>query len=75
MKMFVWVMVLLLVVLHQDEFFWESTYLVGGFLPVGMAWHIGISLASAVVWYLATRYAWPVDDSPESTSEKGRVTS
>jgi hypothetical protein len=68
MKTGVWVLVLLLVLLHQDEFFWGSTHLVGGFLPVGMAWHIGISLASAVVWYLATRYAWPVDDPSEPAS-------
>jgi hypothetical protein len=62
MKTLVWILVFLLVVLHQDEFFWESRHLVAGFLPIGMAWHIGISLASAVVWYLATRYAWPADD-------------
>lgn len=67
MKLIIWTMVLLLVLLHQDEFLWESTYLVGGFLPAGMAWHIGISLASAVVWYLATLYAWPIDDLEEST--------
>lgn len=66
MKTFAWILVGLLVILHQDEFFWESSYLVGGFLPVGMAWHMGISVASGIVWYLATTYAWPVDDVPAS---------
>ena len=71
MKIIIWILVLLLVVLHHDEFLWESTHLVGGFLPAGMAWHIGISLVSALVWYLATLFAWPADDLAESSNSSG----
>jgi hypothetical protein len=65
MKTFVWILLVLLVILHQDEFFWDSTTLMGGVVPVGMAWHMGISVVSAFVWYLATVYAWPADDLSE----------
>ena len=54
MKSFVWGLVLLLVVLHQDFWNWDNDRWCSGFLPVTLAYHAGISLAAGVVWFLAT---------------------
>ena len=59
MKFVVWGLVLLLVILHQDFWFWEDATLVFGFLPVVLAWHMGISLVAAFSWFLATLFCWP----------------
>lgn len=52
----------LLAVLHQD-FWWRDDHrtLVFGFLPVSLAYHIGVSIAACVLWGLACRYCWPKD--------------
>lgn len=55
----VWGLVVLLVILHHDLWNWDNSSLVFGFMPVTLAYHAGISVAASVVWYLATRYAWP----------------
>jgi hypothetical protein len=62
MRTAVWGLILLLIVLHQDFWFWNDATIVFGFLPIGLAYHIGLSLAAAGVWWLATTYAWPVED-------------
>lgn len=66
MKNLIWLLVVLLLVLHHDFWLWNNAYLVGGFLPIGMAYHIGISMAASVLWYLATIYAWPDDVAVEA---------
>ncbi len=55
-------LVVLLLILHQDNWFWENKTLVFGFLPIGLFWHACLSLAAAATWFLATKIAWPVDD-------------
>ena len=59
MRYFVWMLVALLVVLHQDYWQWDNDSLVFGFLPYTLAYHAGVSIAAAVVWMLATRWSWP----------------
>lgn len=54
-------LVLLLLILHQDNWFWEDNSLVFGFIPIGLFWHACISLAASATWLLATKIAWPVD--------------
>jgi hypothetical protein len=61
MKYLVWLLVLLLVVLHHDVWNWHDTALIGGLLPVGLGYHMALTLAAAVTWYLATRFCWPAD--------------
>ncbi|QDV83634.1 DUF3311 domain-containing protein [Planctomycetes bacterium TBK1r] len=61
MKYLVWGLVVLLVVLHQDLWNWDNDRLVFGFMPVTLAYHAGISIAASVVWFLATKFAWPSD--------------
>jgi hypothetical protein len=59
MKYLVWMLVGLLVILHQDYWQWDDATLVLGFLPRSLAYHACLSIAAAIVWLLATRYCWP----------------
>lgn len=55
-------LIIVLIVLHQDFWWWDDVEpLVFGFIPIGLAWHAGISLAAALVWWLAVKYCWPRD--------------
>jgi hypothetical protein len=60
MQRLVWILIFVLVVLHQDYWQWDEAGLVFGFLPYSLVYHAGISLAAAIVWWLATRYCWPL---------------
>jgi hypothetical protein len=60
MRNVIYGLALLLAVLHHDFWFWDSTTLVLGFAPVGLAYHVVFSFAVAGVWALAVKYAWPV---------------
>lgn len=52
--------VVMLYALHQDFWFWRSAHpLVFGFLPVGLAYHAGFTLAAAALMALLVRMAWP----------------
>ena len=55
--------------LHQDTWLWNDARLVLGFLPSGLAYHAGYSLATAVLWALAIRHAWPGDLEVAATSD------
>lgn len=66
------VLILVLIVLHQDNWFWTDDRLVFGFLPIGLFYHGCISIAAAGVWWWATIKCWPHDlehvDSGEDRS-------
>jgi hypothetical protein len=60
MKKIVFAALLLLTILQQDFFLAgriEPLFL--GFLPVGLVWHMGISIAAAALWALAVARCWP----------------
>lgn len=60
MRKFIFGLIVLLVILHQDFWWWDSIDpLVFGFLPIGLAYHAGISIAAAFLWFLVTQFAWP----------------
>ncbi len=59
--------VIVLTILRQDLWFWNDPSLVFGILPVGLAWQVGISIAAAILWMLATKIAWPADESQEAS--------
>ena len=59
------VLVLLLLILHQDNWFWTDATLVFGFIPIALFWHACISLAAVATCFLATRIAWPLSDDVE----------
>lgn len=55
------VIILLMVLLHQDTWNWKDGRLVLGFLPVGLAYHAGYSILSALVMLGLVRFAWPAE--------------
>jgi hypothetical protein len=59
MRKVVWGLLLLLAIIHQDVWFWDDPTLVFGFMPMGLVFHVAISIASCVVWGLAVHYCWP----------------
>jgi len=61
MNYVIWGLVILLVVLHQDFWFWESETLAFGFMPIGLFYHACLSVAAGIVWFLACQFAWPAD--------------
>ena len=74
MKKPIYILLVLLLLLHQDFWFWNSKYLVFGFIPIGLAYHAAFSIACAVVWGLIMRFAWPehVDEFADQNSEPPR---
>ena len=48
-----------LYILHQDVWFWRSSYLVFGFIPIGLFYHGVFSIAAALLMWLLVTYAWP----------------
>ncbi len=63
-------LVLAFYALHQDFWNWRRAEpLVLGFLPVGLAYHVGYSIWAAVTMAVLVRLAWPrhleqTDSSP-----------
>lgn len=53
------VAVVALYVLHQDIWFWRSSYLVFGFIPIGLFYHGCFSVAAALLMWLLVTFAWP----------------
>ena len=51
--------IVLLMVLHQDFWWWDDGSLVFGFMPVGLAYHALFSIAASLVWAGAVKWAWP----------------
>jgi hypothetical protein len=60
-KNIVWALFLILFVVHQDLWWWDDSSLVFGFMPLGLAFHAGFSIACAFLGWLAIRYCWPHD--------------
>jgi hypothetical protein len=48
-----------LYILHQDIWFWRSSYLVFGFIPIGLFYHGCFSAAAALLMWLLVTFAWP----------------
>ncbi len=61
MHIVVWVLIALLIVLHQDNWFWDDGTLLLGFMPIGLFYHVCISIAASATWLLAAKFAWPAD--------------
>lgn len=65
MKYIVWLLFVALVVLHQDYWRWNDSRLIAGFLPYPLAYHTGLSVAAALLWWLATIWCWPASPDAE----------
>lgn len=68
MRTVVWLLIGALIVLHQDFWWWTADTLIFGAIPIGLAYHIALSVAASLVWLLAVRYAWP-EEPTEFASE------
>lgn len=55
------ILIVILLVLHQDNWFWNDEALVFGFIPIGLFYHACISIAASVVWFYAVKKCWPRD--------------
>ena len=52
------VAVVALYILHQDIWFWRSSHLVFGFIPIGLFYQGCFSIAAALLMWLLVTYAW-----------------
>jgi len=48
-----------LYILHQDIWFWRSSYLVFGFIPIGLFYQGLFSVAAALLMWPLVTFAWP----------------
>ena len=48
-----------LYILHQDVWFWRSSHLVWGFIPIGLFYQGCFSIAACFLMWLLVTYAWP----------------
>ena len=48
-----------LYILHQDIWFWRSSYLVFGFIPIGLFYQGVFSIAASLLMWLLVTFAWP----------------
>jgi hypothetical protein len=63
-------LIVLLAILHHDAWWWDAKEpLVFGFMPIGLAWHAFISLASGLVGLLAVTTCWPDHLDDEAASD------
>lgn len=66
------------ILLHHDSWLWNDSRLVFGFLPAGLAYHAGYSIATAGLWAAVSRFAWTEDErlspsEPTADSLEGRA--
>jgi hypothetical protein len=66
MRSIVWPLLALLVILHHDFWFWDDPTLVAGWFPVGLLYHVVLSIAATGFWLMAVTCAWPTDLDDES---------
>ena len=59
MRSLVWILALVLAVLHYDFWYWDDRSLVFGFVPIGLAYPAGFSLACGALWFMAVKCACP----------------
>jgi len=70
MKWLLTLIVIVVILLHQDLWNWKNNTLVLGFIPIGLAYHIGYSCLAALTMWLLVRLAWPkhLEEEEEKTT-------
>ena len=67
MRKTVWLLLALLVILHHDFWFWNDATLVADWFPIGLLYHVGLSIVAAGFWLFAVKCAWPAYLAEDST--------
>jgi hypothetical protein len=71
-KILLVVAVVALYILHQDIWFWRSSYLVFGFIPIGLFYQGCFSAAASLLMWLLVTHAWPSHLEQEVEGAKPR---
>ena len=58
-KYVILILAIVLGILHQDFWNWDSKRNVFGFMPIGLFYHACYSLVAATLWFFAIKFAWP----------------
>ena len=59
-RLFLVLLVVVLYALHQDVWSWRTAHpLLFGFLPIGITYHVGFTLAVTALMGLLVKVAWP----------------
>lgn len=74
MRKIVWPLLALLVILHHDFWFWNDPTLVAGWFPIGLLYHVGLSLVAAGFWLCVVKCAWPSELPESSTADRAGET-
>ena len=59
MKYIITVLIIVLVVLHQDYWQWNNGTLDFGFVPRALTYHAALSVLAAITWAMAVQWCWP----------------
>ena len=65
-RRWVWLTLIVLVIAHQDFWFWDDSGVVLGFLPVGLAYHALFSIVATCAWFAVVHFAWHEDEGEET---------
>ena len=72
MKRFLYAVLLLFLILHNDFWWWDDARFLLG-LPIGLTYHLLYCLALTLFFWLLVRWAWPPDlDSEEALQRPQR---
>jgi hypothetical protein len=73
MRKLAWSLLGLLVILHHDFWFWHDPTLVAGWFPIGLLYHVGLSIVAAGFWLFVVKCVWPsaLADEQSSTGSTG----
>ena len=72
MKKVVIALFVIMLIIHQDFWYWSDASLIFGFMPIGLFYHALFSIACAILGALAIKYLWPTE--AEAHSESGPET-
>ena len=62
-----------LYLLHQDFWYWRTAHpLVFGFVPIGLFYQAGFSVAAALLMWLLVKFAWPTHLEEEIEQQTSR---
>lgn len=59
MKLLLAIWVVLVLLLHQDIWFWKDRTLVFGLIPIGLAYHALYAVLASITMALLVRFLWP----------------